>query len=438
MPVPNSIVPSTRWPLALAAQWSAAIVSAAISIALLVWLARTMDARDFVRYSSALSAALVALALIEGGWSALIYREHSGRHDARALMGLRAAALAHAFFVASLSAFALWAVTRELRLALAAALCMLTVALMNHRSVLLRSQQRFGAEAGWQLLGRLLSAVVIMVAVSRLGGSADWVFLAWAGSLGLIVVLSVGQWGTAPSWADAKRWYPQATLILIADVCFVALLKGDLVWLSTTAQWGVPAASESVLKSYAACVRWVEGALLLIAPLSNVVVARLRTNRLAADPSTASAARSTNDAQRAESKAAFRWVAIGAGICAAFGALCWVAARAGGEAAVTAAFGTAYVGAGTWMPVVALPLPMACANLVMFQAVLAVASGRDLARAAAAGLASFVVAAILLLFMKYGAVGVAVAAAVGQSVLLFCLVKMFNRHRLAARSVGAL
>ena len=101
-------------------------------------------------------------------------------------------------------------------------------------------------------------------------------------------------------------------------------------------------------------------------------------------------------------------------------------------------FGTAYVGAGTWMPVVALPLPMACANLVMFQAVLAVASGRDLARAAAAGLASFVVAAILLLFMKQGAVGVAVAAAVGQSVLLFCLVKIFNRHRLAARNVGAL
>ena len=435
MPVPNSFVRSTRWPLALAAQWSAAIVSAAISIALVVWLARTMDARDFVRYSSALSAALVALAFVEGGWSALIYREHSGRRDAGSLMGLRAAALAHAFFVALLSAFALWVVTREPRLALAAALCMLTVALMNHRSVLLRAHQRFGTEAGWQMLGRLLSAVAIMVAVLRLGGSADWVFLAWAGSLGLILVLSVRQWGTVPSWTEAKRWYPQALLILVADACFVALLKGDLVWLSTTAHWGVPAVSESVLKSYAACVRWVEGALLLIAPLTNVVVARLRTNRSDAD---SSATRSTNDAQFAESKQAFRWVVIGAGICAAFGALCWVAAWASGEAVVTAAFGTAYVGAGAWMPVVALPLPMACANLVMFQAVLAVASGRNLARATAAGLLSFVVAAILLLFMKCGAVGMAVAAAIGQSVLLFCLIKIFNCYRLASRSTQAL
>ena len=121
MTVPFTFVRSTRWALALAAQWSGAIVSAAVSIALLVWLARTMDAREFVRYSSTLSGALVALALIEGGWNALIYREHAGRHDAHTLPGLRAAALAHAFSVSLLSMCALWVVTRELRLAFGAA-----------------------------------------------------------------------------------------------------------------------------------------------------------------------------------------------------------------------------------------------------------------------------------------------------------------------------
>ena len=462
MTVPFTSVRSTRWALALAAQWSGAIVSAAISIALLVWLARTMDAREFVRYSSTLSGALVALALIEGGWNALIYREHAGRHDAHTLPGLRAAALAHAFSVSLLSMCALWVVTRELRLAFGAALCMLTVALMNHRSVLLRSQRRFATEAGWQVLGRMLSAVVIIAAVLQLGGDADWVFLAWACALGIILIASVRQWGTALSFAEAKRWYPQAIMLLIADACFMALLKGDLVWLSTSAQWRVPVAPESVLKNYAVCVRWVEGALMLIAPLTNVVVARLRADRIAEsrrpfteptesryivgvtlgapDASTIAVPRASATGVTPTihssgliwadwSKHTARLVLKGAAACAAFGALCWVAAWVGGEAVVTAAFGTPYVGAGAWLPVVALPLPMACANLVMFQAVLAVARGKDLARAVAVGLLSFVVAAILLLFMNYGAVGMAVAAAFGQSVLLFCLIRIFNRQR---------
>lgn len=365
-------------------------LNAAVSFVLLAWLARELGVEQFGDYVALLSLATVALVFIEGGWPSRIYRDAAGSGDPRprpdADLGR---ALAHVLLSASLLALATaWLAPQAA--AWAAMICMGCVALMNLVSGRLRGRGRFGLDALWQFAGRMASAVAIVAALSWRGAEIDALFLAW--SAGLLLVLAVGarQWWTRPLWPAAGRWWPVALPFLAVEACVLLTTKGDMAIL------GIAVAPGPELSLYAACNRLVEAALLLFAPVVNVLLRPLRQHRQAAS--------------------FHRLLVLAAGAGAAAGTTLWLLALLAGTALMQAWFGADFAAAGPLLPWVLAALPFTLANLILFQAMLAQERERRLAALLLAG-AGLWAMALGPLWTHFGAQAAALSTALLQVLL---------------------
>jgi O-antigen/teichoic acid export membrane protein len=415
---------------AAAQQWLGAMACGAISVALMAWLARGLGPAQFALYGATLNVALVALVLMEGGWSSLMYRELS--RTPRILGSHR---LPSAAFAYSLSSFLpCWLValffTSSASVALAATICMFTIAQMNQRSARLRAAGEFYNEALWQLAGRASSALAIVATLSWSVSSSETgeigtiaVFFAWAAGLSFCLMLTLPRWWSAPSWAAVRSLYPMAASVLVVELGIAVLAKGDLVVLFAAREWSglvagnglgpayapPPPIVSDALAGYAASVRLMEAVLLGIAPLGNVVIAFMRSK-------TASRSAST-----------YRTVFVASFCFWLMGCMVWGLGWLFNERIFAVVFGEAFVSGASWLKWANLPLPWMMANLLLLQAALAVVSLKRIACIAIAVASGFVVCSVLMSHF-FNVAGVAAAAALWQAVLTLLLIRALRRQ----------
>jgi O-antigen/teichoic acid export membrane protein len=147
-----------------------------------------------------------------------------------------------------------------------AILCMGAVAITNTVSARLRGTGRFAREALWQSAARIASALAVLAVLVLVAVSPFWVFVGWAAGLALLLVWTAPRWWIRPQFKGLSADYPQLWPFVLMALASIWLLKGDIVllgWLQ------VPAEDLSL---YAACTRLTEAALLIFAPLGNVLL----------------------------------------------------------------------------------------------------------------------------------------------------------------------
>lgn len=355
---------------AVLVQGAGAVFCAGVSFALTLWLARVLGTAGFGAYVALLSLATLALMLQEGGWPAWLYRERaragggaqaeagavSGNGVSRAIM---ARYLVHVGAVTLvLCAVAGWFSGWDVVMALVA---MAWVAVMNGVSAGLRGAGWFAYDAAWQSWGRVVSAgavagVLGFGAVSS-SDSLVAVFGAWAAGLALVVLVggwwwwrqgAVVVWPVAPVWAGWRVY--QNDLGRVWPFAFMAaagawLLKGDVVVL---AWWSGVQVDAVALSWYAACTRLMEAALLLFAPVANVLLRSFSDELLAGGA-------------LALRRRVARWCGWVGGLGLLGVALAWAV----GPDWMALLFGAPYAEAGLLLPWVVAMLPFAGVNLVL-------------------------------------------------------------------------
>lgn len=378
---------------AIRVQTLGAVFCALVSFLLLAFLGRTLGPASFGDYVSLLSVAVIALILIEGGWPTLIYRDSVGTGPDGRVPRLTSHAVAHILSASvTLSALAI-AVGGDHSLGLGAGLaCMGLVALTNLVSARLRGLGAFTREALWQSLARMITAMLIVITVLGIGRSAVHVFSAWALGLVVVILLWGRRWIASPRWEGMRISYPLAIPFVAVEGLMALLLRGDIALLAALGLNG------DSLSFYAACTRFTEAALLLFAPVSNVLLRNLR--------------------ERYATPAAFARLWTGAAVGATtLGGIAILGSWWFGEALVTALFGDSYRPAAALLPYIAIALPFALVNLVLAPTLVALHRERWLARNLMIA-SIFLVAGLACGLHLDGARGAALGSAAAQIALL--------------------
>lgn len=411
---------------AAAAQWVGALLSGAISVGLTVWLARVMAPSEFATFGTALNAALIALVLMDGGWSTLLYRELAGGSVAPCAKQMPAAALAHVVLAVGPCVLVLVLVLPSSSVALSAAMCMFAVALMNQYSARLRAAGAFAREALWQLSGRACSAAAIVAVVAMFAGASPFqarpatqVFLAWTAGLAFCLLLSASRWWCLPNWQAIRSTYPLTLSMLMTELSVTLIGKGDLVLLSLANSIDTAKSTPQnadALVGYAASIRLVEGVLLLVAPLANVVISYLRES---------TPDRRAPALQNTLGCALALWL---------LGCVLWASGCAAGSVIFRVVFGIAYEGNAWWLVWASLPLPWMMANLVLLQVAVACAD-LHLVAGRVFFCAAFFLVSCLVLTRVMGPSGAGVGAALAQALLSASLVNCILRSRKSSADV---
>lgn len=402
-----------RLPGQVLVQGAGTVVNAAGGLLVLLVLGRLLGPERFGEYVAILSAAVVALTLLEGGWPARVYRDGAGvSADAPAARALPAAATGYLLMAAVVLALLLLPYAGRQPALIAALACMTLVAAMNLVSARMRAQGRFGLEAGWQVAGRVASGVLIIAGAACVSATAAGVFVFW--SLGLCVVLLLGgrRWLVAPRWRGLRAALPLTLPFLAIEVLAALLLKGDVA----IVRWA--GAAGETLSWYAACTRLNEAALLLFAPVGNVLLRSLRLH--------------------AEDQLRFSqlWrggvlLAAAAGLAAVLGSV-WL-----GAPLMALLFGEGFEAAGRLLPYTAAMLPFALGTLVMLPALLARGGERWLVALllpAAAAMAT----GLVLGWRVDGPTGAAIGLAMAHALLwLAALVWLLRRAPARATGTGS-
>lgn len=382
---------------AVLAQGAGALFCAAISFALLLWLGRALGTATFGLYVAVLNLATVLLVLQEGGWAPRLYRafampptdEPGTALLSRSLVHVGLSTMALLALTALAGALASEAVAAPLLALLAALLCMGGVAVMNLVSACWRGQGRFAAEALWQSAGRLVSALAIALVVLVGFSEVGWIFTAWAASVLALLLLTHRLWWVRPvarGWqSDPAKLWPFVGMALGG----AWLLKADVVVLAVMGQ------SEQTLSLYAACTRVTEMALLVFAPLGNVLL------------------RGFGQLQPAQRLRGLRQLLVG--VMTAAGGL-WLLTLPWGTALMALLFGPAFADAGALLPWVLLGLPFALGLGVLAPFLTVQAQEKPLARMMALT-ALALTAALPPATWAWGPQGAALSLAAAQGLL---------------------
>lgn len=374
---------------AIAIQTAGAVFNAGVSFVLLALLARAFGEAGFGTYVALLSTAVLGLALIEGGWPARVQRETVDGSGDRAL-GLAAAHGLLATGALAAVAALLGGVPGALALA-----CMGAVAACNLVSARLRGLGRYGYEAAWQAAVRVVSAAAILAVAWTWGASHAGVFASWLLACGVMLVVAGRHWLGWPRCTGLAGASGGTLAFLAIEGGLAFLLRGDMAVL------GALGAAAEPLSDYAAGTRFVEAAVLVFAPIGNVL---LRSLRLAGD----------------EPDGFSRVLRQGLGLAALLGLGAMAASAVWGEAVMLLAFGPAFRDAGALLPWIAASLAPMLANLVWVQA--AVARGRERPASIVLVSGAFLLAACLSIgWWLDAARGAALGALAAQSAICMAL-----------------
>lgn len=261
---------------ALSAQWLSILFTAAVSLALSVWLARSMGPAGFGRYAYLLSVAALLALIQDAGLKTLVLRERVATSAVLSTFNATLPGLARghllvttALLIGGIIALSPFAGDPALAWAV---LCFAAVTLSQLVSAQLKATGQWQRDACWQAGARVLSALLVVGAVLSLGADPRVVFGAWALGLLSAYALLRRDLHDRPQWRASVPVYRAAAGFLWIDLATCLYRRSDVMILHR-------AVAAADVGQYAAAYRVFDGGLLLVAPLALLFFRRLRLIR---------------------------------------------------------------------------------------------------------------------------------------------------------------
>lgn len=270
-----SSFPSKNFFSALSSQWLSTGYVAGISLLVTFVLGRVMGPSLFGTYSYLLTLGSLFLILQDGGFKTLIFREKTSpsprfRSYSSQLLSL---ALGHAFLLSLLGIGGAFLLSGSLKWGLSLALlCFGLQALYYFTSSELKARDRFPRDALWQIQARTLSVAGMLLGL-YLGAHQPYaIFLGWSLGLGLCLILFSPIPLPKPKMAGImnKGIFKPCLAFMTIDAATVIYYKCDIVLLQNLTR------NSSEVGQYVASYRFLDGIILLAAPLGAIWFRKLR------------------------------------------------------------------------------------------------------------------------------------------------------------------
>ncbi len=265
-------VPS--FPANLTSQWLGTLYTAAVSLGLTFALGRVLRPEGFGSYSYILTLATLFFILQEGGFKTLLFREKT--LSTPTMAGLRnrlfSWALGHTVMVTLAGAFFVLVLPVKYRAGVFTAfLCFGLQAWANFISAELRAKGFFPREAVWQATVRSLGAVGILLALFLVRPEPWAVFSGWGAGLFVSLFLS-----PKPITRPAFRGFGFKDIrracfgFMAIDAATTIYYRSDIILLAHLTR------NSAEVGYYAAAYRFLDGIVLLAAPLGLIWFRKLR------------------------------------------------------------------------------------------------------------------------------------------------------------------
>jgi len=393
---------------ALSSQWLATIYVAAVSAGITFFLARNLGPDSFGVYSYFLALASLIAAAQDGGFRTLLVREKTAVSPTLKFTAahLTRYALGNNLVVTALAALTIWLFpVPDKQILLAAVFCLSLIVLGQTVSAIFRGEGRFGRDAGWQISFRSVTAVVIVLAAVIAPLSPLTIFLSWAAGAALVLAVGSGRVLAFPKIPDYRAMYREILPLVVIGFATTIYFKIDIVMLGHLLD------DASQAGYYSAAYKFLEGIILLLAPLSYICFRMLRQNWQ----------------DKARFAALLKWMTglMLVGALAVILLLGWV-----GPWVVELAYGEAYGTSAGLLFWLSLSLFFVMPNYILTQAAIADNKGASYAWIT-------VVAAIgnvgmnLYLIPRYGAVGAAWATITSEALMFGLLLVVFRKYLFA-------
>jgi len=264
----------TSFSINLASQWLGALYTAAVSIGLTFVLGRVLGPDGFGSYSYILTIATLFLILQDGGFKTFLFREKTlpSEELKRYADRLFSWALGHAVVITAIGAFFVLILPTEYRLGiLVAAFCFGFQAVVNFISSELRAKGMFPRDALWQAMVRTFGAVGILLPIFFFRPVPWAIFAGW--SLGLLLCLFLSPqrvprplFGSFSIPGIRKACFG----FMAIDAATTVYYRCDIILLERLLN------DPALVGYYAAAYRFLDGIVLLAAPLGIIWFRKLR------------------------------------------------------------------------------------------------------------------------------------------------------------------
>ncbi len=258
----------------LGAQWLAIGIVGAISFVVSIFVARQLGPEAFGVYAQAVSLGALLSILIDGGFGKLLMRETVRVTPTLEAHGefLHRYAYGHSLVVMAVLVFlvAVNPLAHHWPTLLATIGAFSALVLANFSIAILRGQGRLMRDALWQIGGRLLTAVFVIVAL-WFGAGSPWVILVaqCVGTFVFLIILMRRAW-IAPKLRIPRAVYATALPLVWLDLATVVYFRADMLLFEVA---DVPKAD---IGSYGVAFRLIEAFLLLASPVGLLLFRRFR------------------------------------------------------------------------------------------------------------------------------------------------------------------
>ena len=383
----------------LTSQWLATLYTAAVSLGLTFLLGRVLGPEGFGSYSYILTLATLFFILQDGGFKTLLFREQT--LPSEGLTGYKdrlfSWALGHAVVITAAGAFFVLILPLDYRMGiLAAVFCFGFQAAVNFISSEMKARGLFPREALWQATVRTFGALGILLAIFFVRPVPWAIFTGW--SLGLLLSLFLSpRRVVSPSLGGfSTRGIRGACFGFMAiDAATTVYYRCDIILLERLI------GDSTLVGYYAAAYRFLDGIVLLAAPLGIIWFRKLRLV--------------------SEEKGFFQFQVVRMSlIMLAAAGLIIAAAGPFSREIVILAFGHEYSDSARLLPWLLGALIFILPNGVLTQA--AIAENRESVYALAAGAGAVVnIGLNLVLIPRFGGLGAAWATVVTEAFLTVAL-----------------
>ncbi len=259
---------------ALGSQWIATIYVAAISMLLVIMLARGLGPEQFGVYSYVLSLASIYAILQDGGFRTLLFREGTSRSQffVDKADQLLPVALGHVVIATIIGCGIVKIFPLPYKMALfACVLCFGFLAISNFISAHWKGQGNFEKSAAWQAITRTLTAGFIITAFVLGLRDVAGIFVCWTVGLCIAICLPLGRaiW-KRPLFSFKNNFYHSCGAFITIDFATMIYFRCDIVLLKYLGS------SEDAVGQYAAAYRLLEGVIMLTTPIAHICFRYLR------------------------------------------------------------------------------------------------------------------------------------------------------------------
>ncbi|MCF8142839.1 MAG: oligosaccharide flippase family protein [Deltaproteobacteria bacterium] len=257
----------------LTSQWLATLYTAAVSLGLTFILGRVLGPDGFGSYSYILTIATLFFILQDGGFKTLLFREKTLPSEELKSYEDRlfSWALGHSAMTTVVGAFFVWVIPSQYRLGIVAAvICFGFQAVVNFISSELRAKGLFPRDAMWQAMVRTSGAAGILLGMFLVTPVPWIIFAGWSFGLLVCLLLSPRPVPRPLLGGFRIRDIRKPCMYLMAiDAATTVYFRCDIILLERLAE-------PALVGYYAAAYRFLDGVVLLAAPLSVIWFRKLR------------------------------------------------------------------------------------------------------------------------------------------------------------------